>query len=1429
MTEQSGAWDCDLPLSMVRRIDEACNRFELAWQAGQRPSIEVFVKDRPEPERSTLLRQLVGLELDYRAQAGEQPQPQEYRDRFPELTDGAGHGLETTFADTGAAPYRQAWPTIPGYEVQSELGRGGMGVVYKAWQTSLNRFVALKMIRTGDLIDSRSLARFRTEAEAVARLQHPHIVQIYEAGQHEGRLYITLECVEGTTLARELSGTPWPASRAAKLMETLAQAIHHVHQQGIVHRDLTPGNVLLSQDGQPKITDFGLAKIVGGGPTLTQTGAFMGTPSYTAPEQASCKTKEVGPAVDVYALGAILYECLTGRPPFKAETALATLRQVESQEPVPPSRLQPNVPRDLSTVCLKCLQREPRKRYASAEALAEDLRRFLAGSPVRARPIGQTERLLRWCRRYPVVAALLGTVAVLLLAITTVSTFSAVRLKTELTRTAAAEREARLREADALLGQAHGIRYSRRPGQRFEALAALEKAAAIGRELRQPPEWFDKLRNEVIAALALPDIHVTQSFPGFPSGTHRVELSQDFELYAQTTEAGACSIRRVSDDVQIACLSELGEPAFAIFGPGRLLNFIGESTGAFQLWDLSGSDPVRRLEKVGVCCASFSKDGRLVLLAFRDGSISVFATDTAAPKYRLKPSGFTAFHSAFVHPTEAIVATCSYDSNLMEVRDLRNGAVVVHMRLPWGRSGMCAWSPDGHMLAVSDGDSGLVHLYAYDRTGPKLRLIQKFNGPDSSGGTTIQFSPSCDRLVIRGWGDKVHLFDVTTGRLLFSTPPLPVASFWALQFDPSGKRLAACRDAASQERIGIWSVADGREYRALFHDGPKQQLHEWELTAIHPGGRLIAQGVSDGFALFDLESGKELAFVKVPESRGQCCFDGIGNLLWNGSKGAYRWPLRRDPSKPARLIAGPPERLPLRPGDRGIATSSDGQVIAQAIFRGGGWKLGPNTKEPRRLEMDGCSIATVSPNGRWVAFDGHMENGPHVYEAATGRQAWKSPALKWGSGRFSRDGRWLLCSQDGGRSYAVDTWEPGPQLGPGIPWDASPDGLVVVGFTGGIYRLVELATGRELARLEDPDQIDEPAVFTPDGTHVVVNAQNGPRVWDLRRIRAELTKVDLDWDAPPYPEVTGGVPEPMEVQVVGVELTNPTKMAEYQRHRAILDVWTNPFDGDAQLRLGEQLLQDGQAELAYAHLTAALAFAPNLVEGHNLRGRAALRLTRWPEAVADLSNYLVHHADANEARLLRAHAYQMAGRFEDAVADCTALVQDPPLDPRLHDLRAACQDALGHAALAKADHEMALALAPHDPMYLNNLAWHLVTGPADQRDPPRALQLIREAVQQKPNDGIFLNTLGVVQYRSRQYVQAMATLEMSLNASKGSYDGFDLFFLALCHAQLEAPAKAKECFNKAVKWCDCKKDLPINQVHELRSFRVEAETVLGLK
>jgi hypothetical protein len=318
-------------------------------------------------------------------------------------------------------------PAVPGFEILGELGRGGMSVVYQARQLGLNRTVALKMVLTGTPPGSKNLARIRAEAAVIARLQHQNIIQIYDVGEVAGRPYIVLDFVAGGSLAQHLRGTPQPARPAAQLVETLARAVHAAHANGVIHCDLKPANILLSfsrdpegsaaaappsglrlDEVVPKITDFGLARQVDDGAGPTQTDTVLGTPSYMAPEQAMVPRRPVGPAADVHALGAILYELLTGRPPFAGETPLATVLQVLHNEPAPVASLRPDVPRDLETICLKCLRKEPRKRYGSALELAEDVRRFLRGEPIRARPVMAAEKLWLWVRCRPVPAGLLA-------------------------------------------------------------------------------------------------------------------------------------------------------------------------------------------------------------------------------------------------------------------------------------------------------------------------------------------------------------------------------------------------------------------------------------------------------------------------------------------------------------------------------------------------------------------------------------------------------------------------------------------------------------------------------------------------------------------------------------------------------------------------------------------------------------------------------------------------------------------------------------------------------------------------------------------------------------------------------------------------------------------------------------------------------------
>jgi serine/threonine protein kinase/tetratricopeptide (TPR) repeat protein len=445
-----------LALAEALRADQ-CAR----WGQGERVLVEEYLAAHPGfTDHPEAVLELVYNEILQREERGEVPRLAEYKERFPTLAADLAplfelhHGLDSTCLcgppeDSQTSPQASP-PGLPGYEVLRELGRGGMGVVYLARQSRLDRLVALKMILSGAHAGLPALARLRREAVTLARLNHPNFVKIHDIGEHEGRPFLALEFVNGASLAERLAGTPQPERAAAQLVETLARAMHRAHQAGIIHRDLKPANILLQpvesgesravESGEsraksrkepemqgplaldsplsalrPKITDFGLAKLLEGGPDVTDSGQALGTPCYMPPEQAQGQREAIGPAADVYSLGAILYEMLTGRPPFRAETALATLQQVISCDPVAPGQLRPGLARDLETICLHCLRKDPGRRYASALELAEDLRRFLAGEPIRARPVGAWEKAVKWVKRRPARAALLAASAIVVL------------------------------------------------------------------------------------------------------------------------------------------------------------------------------------------------------------------------------------------------------------------------------------------------------------------------------------------------------------------------------------------------------------------------------------------------------------------------------------------------------------------------------------------------------------------------------------------------------------------------------------------------------------------------------------------------------------------------------------------------------------------------------------------------------------------------------------------------------------------------------------------------------------------------------------------------------------------------------------------------------------------------------------------------------
>jgi serine/threonine-protein kinase len=374
-----------------REIDAVCERFEKAWQRGERPRVEEYLLgNMDEPTRSGLLMELLKMDLEYRRKHGEQPEEAEYRARF-------GTEQQRIIAEVFATPARNATVEVPGYQLLEKLGQGGMGVVYRAVQVKADRPVALKMLISGELASSEEVERFKAEARAIAALDHPNIVSIYDVGEYAGRPFFSMKLYESGSLADRIAHGPLPSQEAALTVRTVAEAIHHAHLHQIIHRDLKPGNILLDRAGKPCVTDFGLAMRLDGKDPRTLSGTVLGTPGYMAPEQALGKPATA--ATDVYGLGAVIYAVLTGRPPFQAETPFATLEQVVDRPPAPPRLLNPNIDEDLETICLKCLEKEPAARYASARELQLDLDRYRSGQPIQARPPSWLKILARQLAR----------------------------------------------------------------------------------------------------------------------------------------------------------------------------------------------------------------------------------------------------------------------------------------------------------------------------------------------------------------------------------------------------------------------------------------------------------------------------------------------------------------------------------------------------------------------------------------------------------------------------------------------------------------------------------------------------------------------------------------------------------------------------------------------------------------------------------------------------------------------------------------------------------------------------------------------------------------------------------------------------------------------------------------------------------------------
>jgi WD40 repeat protein len=782
---------------------------------------------------------LIYHEIQLRRRQGEAPALDEYLQRFPPLADQLPLLFEVNqalhpdrasatsmfrweragSARRGAAPSAGERPCVPGYEVLHELGRGSFGVVYQARQAGLNRVVALKVVLAGVHAGPEELERFRREAEAMARLQHPNIVQVHEVGEHDGRPFFSMEFCPGGSLADKLGGTPLPARQGAELVQTLARALHAAHGQGVVHRDLKPANVLLGADGQPKVADFGLAKRLDGALPPTVSGAILDTPSYMAPEQAGGRSKAVGPATDVYALGAVMYECLTGRPPFMGPTPLDTLLQVLADEPVPPRRLQPGLPRDLETVCLTCLQKEPGKRYATAHDLAEDVRRFLGGEPVVARPVGVLGRAWRWARRRPAAAALLAVSALAALALVGggVAGYYSTWLRDSNARLVGALDEAgRQRDrADKARGEAEE---ARREKESLLYLMSSREAHTAWRE------------NDV------------QRADDILRGCRPQQPPWEW-----------CYLHRLCHSELLTLQGHAGEVKSVAWSPDGTRLASASYDRAVQIWDARTGQraPTALLGHTNaVFGVAWSPDGTRLASASDDQTVRVW--DTRTRRETLTYRGHTGMvYGVAWSPDVTRLASASQDRTV-RVWDTKTGQDALSLKGHTAQVFPVAWSPDGGRLASGSTDKTVK---VWDAKVGQEALSLKGHTDVVYG---LAWSPDGTRLASASWDKTVKIWDARTGLEALS-PEGHRDRVWGVAWSPDGTRLASASGGLDDKKqsygeVKVWDARTGQEALAF-----KGHVYPVRCVAWSPDGTRLASACNGEMVkVWDARTGQEV-------------------------------------------------------------------------------------------------------------------------------------------------------------------------------------------------------------------------------------------------------------------------------------------------------------------------------------------------------------------------------------------------------------------------------------------------------------------------------------------------------------------------------------------------------------------------------------------
>lgn len=1003
------------------------------------------------------------------------------------LTDCLRHKDEEPIPD--ATPL---FERIGDYDVIEKIARGGMGMVFKARQRTLNRVVAIKMLVGGRLADIESVERFRAEAAAIARLRHPGIVAIHETGRHEGHHWFSMDFIDGPSLAELLKDGPLDPRTAVEYLREVATAVDHAHQHGVLHRDLKPSNILLDPEGRPHVTDFGLTREAGGDSEFTATGEIIGTPGYLPPEQAAGKRDAFAPACDVYGLGATLYHLLTGRPPFQAATLAAVFKQVLHDEPDRPSKLNPRVNAELETICLKCLEKEPVRRYPTARELADDLGRWLRHEPVLARPGNVFQRLTKWARRHPALAFAYAVCTALFVALLTLMVVDNARVRRS-------QREAKLRLGEALVEQARAVRLTGQAGQSREAMRLLQEA---GRQ-ELSPEILARLDRTMIAALAQPDVSTVMP-PGIPLVSDFMHVAFDpsfrrcvlpgaggrFALFNLTTSNAPISIPRRLDEAD----QVLG------FSPdGRYVAF--RRKDRTEVWDTHRQRfCVTTNGSVGSLL--FRPDSGGLVRGETNGTLRFYELPSGRRTGELHLSG-----SRTVSALEWAAAT----SNL--IVGFENG--VIELWRPGDTAPLWHRELDGAVLAVAA--NAALDQVACLTEGDQLFLLDQKTGHTLRGrvvptdeSSSLAYSPDNQVLAVGHQHDGVWLLDGSTGTILLRNP----ARTWHLGFSADGRRIGPVWE---RNHVGWLDYNPSKILRHLQPDGSPVGSSG---VVFDPTGRWLATPGSRAFHVWESASGQRVLTLPVPPS---LCAD------WSWRNGAFAaatkdglkiWPSGAGSQLPlqagaARSLLAHRELHCVRfsPCGRWLATA-DSEAESVRIFKVSNWQEVATLGRIRHVE--------------WCEFSADGETLIAGSEDPPSRSAWKWNGSEWPpmapgnqfTGRasvvlFSPDGRYLLDYGEDIRltSTAAGMAEiPLPLAANNVQFAATfrhDTRLLAATQNDTEIHLVDLDTRKTLHILEGMGNSRIRALaFDPTGRRLAAMRERGEiQLWDLHQMESALREL----------------------------------------------------------------------------------------------------------------------------------------------------------------------------------------------------------------------------------------------------------------------------------------------------------------------------------